>query len=107
MDSLRPECRDSTRPALPDDTVYFLVRDAVERRRQLAYGKLHDGGLDCAMGAFWRDNPNAVVHSRVIEEIATVNDSIKPSTPNAAKLRWQKVRSWLRWKVRVMALKAD
>jgi len=38
----------------------------------------------------------------LIDEVATVNDSLpKNATP---KERWKKVMSWLRWKIRVMAV---
>jgi hypothetical protein len=107
MSRLRPECETyrGGQAALPYDTALFLIRDAVERRQALAFGKLHDGKFDCAMGAFWKDNPGAIVYSDLIDEVAQVNDSVPPtSTP---KERWAKVRSWLRWKVRVMALKTD
>jgi hypothetical protein len=106
VSKLRPECSTYTGPraALPDDTALFLIRDAVERRRALGYGKLH-GKYDCAMGAFWTDNPGVILHESLIDEVAQVNDSIPPTSP--PKERWAKVRSWLRWKVRVMALKSS
>jgi hypothetical protein len=93
---------------IPNDTALFLIRDAVEKRRALGHGALDDPktGLHCALGAFWEDNPRTSINWSVIDEVAAVNDSVKPG-PNAARLRWQKVRSWLRWKVRVLALKAD
>jgi hypothetical protein len=93
-------------PSVPRDTALFLIRDAVERRHGLIYGKLHDGkGGSCAMGAFWDDNPHLAVDTDVIDEVAAVNDSLPPSaTPQQ---RWKKVVSWLRWKVRVMALKSN
>jgi len=30
--------------------------------------------LLCAMGAFWADNPSAIVHSSLTDEVAAVND---------------------------------
>lgn len=102
MSRLRPECRDSNKPAMSDETVLFLVRDSIGRRKELIRGRLHDGrGGHCAMGAFWTDNPNTVVHSELLDEIATVNDSV-PSTASP-KERWKKVNSWIRWKLRVVA----
>lgn len=53
------------------------------------------------MGAFWTDNPNAVVNTALTDEVAAVNDSIPPTA--SAKYRWHKVHSWLRWKLRVLA----
>lgn len=101
MSRLRPELCKTKRPALPDDTAYYLIADAVARRRALAYGQLHDGKLSCAMGAFWKDNPDAVVETHLVDEVAAVNDSVPPTA--TAKERWLTVRRWLRWKLRVLA----
>ena len=102
MSKLRPECGSTSKPALPDDTALYLIRDSVARRRSLIHGRLH-GGEDrhCAIGAFFADHPKAVLRSRLIDEVAAVNDSVPPSaTP---KERWKKVSEWLRWKLRVLA----
>ena len=102
MSNLRPECRTVKGSALPDDTALFLIRDAVTRRRSLIHGRLHDGrGHHCALGAFWQDNPSAVLHSSLIDEVAAVNDSMKGERPSK---RWKKVNEWLRWKVKVLAI---
>lgn len=105
MTRLRPECTDAPgKPAIPNDTALFLIRDAVARRRGLIHGRLHNGkGGHCAMGAFWDDNPNAVVYSDLIDEVAAVNDSVPPTA--TAKERWKKVDKWLRWKIKVLAAK--
>jgi len=86
--------------------VLFLVRDAVERRRELIYGKLSDDlGGHCAMGAFWEDNPRLVVNGSLVDEVAAVNDSLpRSATP---KERWALVRSWLRWKIRSLAVRSE
>jgi hypothetical protein len=101
MSKFRPECFDATTkdgPAIPDDTALFLIRESVAKRRELIFGKLHDGyGNHCAIGAFWQDNPKAVLHSSLIDEVAAVNDSVPPSA--TAKERWKKVNSWLRFKI--------
>ena len=103
MSTMRPELRTvSGKTAIPDDTALFLVRESVERRRSLIYGRL-DGpnGEHCAIGCFFADNPNAVLHSSLIDEVAAVNDAVPPSaTPQE---RWKKVRSWLRWKIKVLS----
>jgi hypothetical protein len=101
VSELRPECRivDPRALALPNDTVLFLVRDSVAKRRSLIRGRLHDGlGNHCAMGCFWADNPNAVVNSIFIDEVAAVNDSL-PATATPHE-RWKKVNSWLRFKIK-------
>lgn len=102
MSTLRPECRDSTSPAISDETAIYMIRDSVAKRRSLISGRLHDGrGAHCALGCFWTDNPKAALNASLIEEVAAVNDSIpKSATPHE---RWKKVNSWLRFKLRVMA----
>jgi hypothetical protein len=105
MSILRPECKDyyGSDPALSDDTALFLIKDAVERRRGLIYEKLDDGhGNHCAIGSFWADNPGRVLHRSLVDEVAAVNDSVPAkATPQE---RWKKVRSWLRWKIKVMSV---
>jgi len=55
------------------------------------------------MGAFWEDNPKAVVWDSLIDEVAAVNDSLPLSaTP---KERWKKVNEWLRFKIASIAQK--
>ncbi len=105
MSKLRPECKTAYGgTVLPDDTALYLIRDSVARRHALIYGRLHDGkGHHCAMGAFWTDNPDALVSSELVDEVAAVNDSIPPSA--SAKERWKKVNGWLRWKLQVLANK--
>jgi hypothetical protein len=103
MSTLRPECglaKDGR--AIPNDTALFLIRDSVERRRGLIYGRLDDeNGEHCAIGAFWADNPKAVLYSSLVDEVAAVNDSVPESaTPQE---RWKKVRNWLRWKIQVLS----
>lgn len=105
MSKLRPECgkpgpNDSS--ALSDETALFLIRDSVARRRSLIHGKLHDGmGNHCAIGAFWDDNPNTVLHTRLVDEVAAVNDSV-PKTATVHQ-RWKKVNEWLRFKIAALA----
>jgi len=108
MSKLRPECGPAgpnDPPALPRETLLFLIRDSVARRRELIYGRLHGPKeTHCAMGAFWADNPKLTVPSDLVDEVAAVNDSVPPtSTP---KERWEKVNSWLRFKLRAMTTAA-
>jgi hypothetical protein len=102
MSKLRPECGKGTGESLPDETVLFLVRDSVAKRRSLIYGRLRDGkGGNCAMGAFWADNPQVSVSSRLVDEVAAVNDSVpRTATPHQ---RWKKVNEWLRWRIKTLA----
>jgi hypothetical protein len=104
MSKLRPECVTAGRndpPALPDETALFLIRDSVARRRSLIFGRLHDDGMHCALGAFWADNPWQTLHTALVDEVAAVNDSVPPTaTPHE---RWKKVNSWLRFKIASIA----
>lgn len=103
MSKLRPECiKSSQKVALPDDTALFLIRDSIARRRALLYGRLHDdNGHHCAIGCFWADHPHHSLSSRVIDEVAAVNDSVPPSaTPHE---RWKKVNSWIRFKLKQLS----
>jgi len=106
MTQLRRECYDAgpnDPEALPRDTALFLIRDAVARRKELIFGRLHDGrGHHCAIGAFWADNPKAILTSALIDEVAAVNDSL-PSTA-CAHDRWKKVNEWLRFKIKAMTV---
>lgn len=103
MSKLRPELiTPRSGSSLPDDTALFLIRDAVARRCHLIHGRL-DGpnGEHCALGAFWADNPRAILNDSLCDEVAAVNDSVPPTaTPHE---RWKKVNSWLRFKIKALA----
>jgi hypothetical protein len=102
MSSLRPECKTSEKPAMADDTALFLIHKSVAKRRSLIHGKLHDGeGRSCAIGSFWDDHPGVSLNSKLIDEVASVNDAV-PKTASAHE-RWKQVNSWLRWKIKVLA----
>lgn len=104
MSKLRPECGNSNRPALPNDTALFMIRDSVAKRRTLIFGQLNDGEWrHCALGWFWKDNPELILNTVLVDEVAAINDSIPPTA--SSKERWRKVMSWLRWKIRVLATK--
>lgn len=105
MSKLRPECSPnphSKATFVPDDTALFLIKQSIESRRVLIHGRLHDGlGNHCAIGCFWADNPKTSLNEALIDEVAAVNDSIPPTA--SAQERWKKVRSWLRWKIKVLS----
>jgi hypothetical protein len=99
MTKLRPECKTTSSPAIPDDMALFLIRNSVAARRQLIYGRLRDEkGNYCAIGAFWADNPNLILHNALIDEVAAVNDSVPPTA--SPRERWKKVNAWLRFKLK-------
>jgi len=105
MSKLRPECGTSNDVAMADDTALFLIRNSVRRRRELIYGKLHEQGRHCALGAFWNDNPGITLRNSLIDEVAAVNDSVPPTaTPQE---RWKTVNSWLRFKIAALTLRKE
>lgn len=72
----------------------YMIRDSVERRPGLLYGKLNDGnGHYCAIGAFWHDNPKLALPGGLVDEVAAYNDSIPKSA--SMYVRRNKVLRWL------------
>lgn len=99
---VRPETRSAPNTPAPDyaDSLW-MIRDAVRGREGLIYGKLHDNGESCAIGAFFDANPKLALQTKIIDEVATYNDSI-PDTVSW-KTRKRKVLEWLNWKIAVLA----
>lgn len=99
MSELRPECTTSNKPrTFGDAAATWKIYDAVRKRRSLGFGKLDtDDGKHCAMGCFWEDNPRSVVSSKLIDEIAAVNDSVPPTAKPSE--RRKHVLRWLEWKL--------
>lgn len=97
MSLLRPECSTSSKEKLPDQVVLRRVYDAVRKRRTLAYGKLDAADGHCAMGCFWDDNPGTVVATKVLDQVAAVNDSVPPTATRSE--RRKHVMRWLEWKL--------
>ena len=80
-----------------------MIRDAVERRRGLIHGFLHDGrGGACAIGAFFDDNPKLALQTSIVDEVAGYNDSLRRLTPYARRTR---VLRWLTAKLATMGWK--
>lgn len=103
MSKLRPECKDADPGSryIPRDTALFLIRDAIDRRSGLIHGRLHGpNNTHCAIGCFWADNPGMSLDRALIDEVATVNDSLGPdATPRQRRLE---VQSWIRFKLGVL-----
>ena len=100
MSRLRPECTTAPgKQAMSKWLVLCGIRDAIARRRSLAYGKLDDDetGRHCAMGAFWDENPSAVVGNELIDQVSAINDSVPPEATDFE--RWQHVWRWVRSQV--------
>ena len=101
MSDKRPECGTSCQPATPDETAWYMIRDSVRRCSGLIRGELEDDrGRVCAIGAFFRDNEGAALHTDLLDEVATYNDSI----PKSATMRFRrnKVLRWLSWRIKCM-----
>lgn len=99
---LRPETVTSSRPAISNETAFFLLRDSLAKHRDqgLIHGRLSMGPNHCAIGWLWADNPKLTLHSSFIDEVATVNDSLGPAA--LPKDRWKKVQSWLRFRIAML-----
>lgn len=98
MSRMRPELVDAKpgAPCLYGRTAFRRVFEAVRTRRRLLHGRLRDPktGMTCAVGAYF-DDCSIALHSGVIDQIATYNDSFPLLTPHQ---RWRKVRAWLQTK---------
>lgn len=97
MSSSRPECNDSHKRALPETAALYRVYYAVKKRRGLIHGKLRGDNSQCALGCFWDDNSGAALQTELVEQIATVNDSVPPTV--GRRERRQHVLRWLEWKL--------
>lgn len=105
MSALRPTLHTSNdnTPCLDTFDSYYMIRDAVERRRGLISGRLEDanGGV-CAVGAFFKDNKNVALPTRLVDEVAAYNDSMRSLTPFKRRVR---VIRWLTAKLAMMGWK--
>lgn len=77
-------------------TAYLLILRAVEEKRGLIHGQLHDHGESCAIGSYFDLHPQSALPQPLIDEVATVNDAAPRLTPAARK---RHVLQWLRWKL--------
>jgi hypothetical protein len=97
---LRPETVTSQSnkycPTVPD--AYFVLLQAVESQPGLIHGKL-DGprGAHCALGSYWAQHKTWAIPSRLVDEVAAINDSAPSVTP---KRRKEIVTQYLKWKLR-------
>lgn len=90
----------STYPCPDDATALYMIRDAVQSHTGLIAGKLHYQGESCAIGAFWDNNPKLSLRTKLIDEVAMYNDSIKDVSPAQ---RRRKVLAWLNWRIKTLA----
>lgn len=100
MSKLRSECKTAESQCGPQApaTIYYRIFSLLSKRRGLIYGKL-DGaaGEHCAMGCYWNQYSQDTVPTAIVDEIAAVNDSVKPGESKFK--RWQRVRTYLRIKL--------
>lgn len=108
MSKLRPECgTDSNLPSIGRGVAaYYSIYNAVREADGLIHGRLHNSkGEHCAIGQFWEANPRVSIPTEVIDEIASVNDSVPPSPSDNRRKRKQAVLRYLRWKLQTMGFR--
>jgi hypothetical protein len=105
MSRLRPCLVSTNEPCIPDEDALWLIRAAVRRRESLIYGKLRDNGGVCAIGGFFDDYPKSVLTTRLIDEVAGVNDSLGPR--RSAKERRKEVLRFLNYKIKLLLHRKD
>jgi hypothetical protein len=96
MSKLRPEACKSTDPAMNDADVLYWIKRSVEEERGLIHGRLHSGGMHCAMGSFWA-RYQATVHTSLVDEVAAIND-MNPKERTTTRRR--RVLEWIEWKLK-------
>lgn len=87
----------SDSPCPDGGTAYLMILNAVEQQDGLYHGKL-DGprGEHCAIGSFFAVNKKTALPSKLVDEVAMVNDSMPACN---GKQRKRKVLQWLRWRL--------
>lgn len=83
-------------PCMRNGTAYWMILNAVEHQKGLIHGKLHAHGAHCAIGSYFEVNGETALPSELIDEVATVNDSMPTLTPIQRKKR---VTQWLKWRL--------
>lgn len=103
MSALRPELRTIPHdPSTPQGaTAYLVVLNAMRDYDGLIHGRLDSAdGAHCAVGCYFAQGSRKLP-ADVIDQIATVNDSMPKAT---RKQRWQVVERWLRWKLTTLGM---
>jgi hypothetical protein len=78
-------------------TGYLLILRAVESKRGLVHGQLHDHGESCAVGSFFDLHAGKMALTvAMADEVAAVNDAVPHLSPAARK---RHMLQWLRWKL--------
>lgn len=84
-------------PAPKGATAYLMIYNAVKEQDGLIYGRLNNArGEHCAIGSYFAQPRHCPLETRLIDEVAAVNDSMLNATP---KQRKTMVLRWLRWKL--------
>jgi hypothetical protein len=80
-----------------DGTAYLLIYRAVKDTNGLIHGQLHDQrGHHCAIGSYFERHANTALPTDLIDEVASVNDSLPNKTNRQRRLA---VLRWLRWRL--------
>lgn len=98
---LRPETCDAPGSYAPTGAAaYYAIYNAVQAEDRLIHGRLYNPkGEHCAIGAYF-SRTGAALDARLIDEIATINDSVAPGV--GGKKRRQVVMRYLRWKLQTL-----
>lgn len=97
MTKMRPSlCNGTGLPLMSNGTAYMMILSAVNQERGLVHGKLHEHGQHCAIGSYFETNEQTALPSLLIDEVASVNDSVPHLTNRRRRLY---VAKWLRWKL--------
>lgn len=99
MSTTRPTLGNNVlnKPCMRNGTAYLLIYRAVKDAAGLIHGRLHDGrGAHCAIGHYFERHDNTALPMDLIDEVASVNDSLPHKTNKQRRLAMLK---WLRWKL--------
>ena len=79
-------------------TLYLLIyRSIIGKGGGLLHGKLRNHrGQACSVGRYFNDHPGTTLPTRVVDEVASVNDSMPTKTMAQRK---RAMLRWLRWRM--------
>lgn len=105
MSEKRPELRCAWKSQTFRDagSSYLAIYNAVRSAPGLIHGRLHGARADehCAIGWTFRRMPSLVLPNVLIDEVATINDSMPTMT---LRQRRAGVLRWLRWKLKTLGM---
>jgi hypothetical protein len=97
MSQLRPTLTSGSDKYCPSGALaYYEVLAAVEAQDGLLHGRLDGWGAHCAIGSYFDVHKNQSCPTAVVDEVASINDSV-PSFTRAQRKEY--VKRWLKWKL--------